>query len=100
MLKTRLPKILMLASVLAVSVTFAGQAQAGNQRDYAVHPSKIAPAPWERDATSSQTTKETYTQQAESQSSSSAYAYGDRFRQDRCDLLKNNSKAKQREGCM
>jgi len=99
-MKTHLPKVLMLASVLAMSMAFAGQAQAGNQRDYAVHPSKIAPAPWERDTTPSQTAKETYTQQPESQSSSSAYAYGDRFRQDRCDLLKNNSKAKQREGCM
>jgi hypothetical protein len=97
MMKTHLPKALMLASVLAVSVAFAGQAQAGNQRDYAVHPSKIAPAPWERDTTP---TKETYTQQPESQGSNNTYADGDRFRQDRCDLLKNNSKAKQREGCM
>lgn len=89
------------AFALMLTLTLSGQAFAGNQRDYSTTKNGNSPLlSYTGNSTSNSTSgKQDHASQYDPRLQDNAN-YGSRFQAERCEVLKNNSKALQRTGCM
>lgn len=94
-------KYLVAAFALTLTLALAGQASAGNQRDYSSPKASNSPLLSYTGVNTSNSTsgKQDSIAQYDPRQQETV-AYGSRFQRERCEVLKNNSKALQRAGCM
>lgn len=96
-------KYLIAASTLAVMLTLSSQSFAGNQHDFSTSKNSNSPLLTYSSSNSSYADRDKQgdtTQYSRTEAAQENAAYGSRFQRERCEVLKNNSKALQRAGCM
>jgi hypothetical protein len=93
----------LVAAALATFLTLSGQSYAGNQLDYSSPKMSNSPVLTYTGTDSNSSTRaksDDVVQYDRAERQQENTQYGSRFQQERCEVLKNNSKALQRAGCM